>query len=214
MTVVGIDVGGKKKGFHGCALDGREIVAGPLRLRTVEAAVAWVAALRPTTVALDSPCEPATDGDSSRADERTFNAAKICHIRWTPERKKLRGAYYAWIVHGLELYDALAAALADQVPAAELIEVFPTASWTEWIGPRNSAGAGGSARSRAAWTTAGIERLGRAELDLTDLAQKTGKPRLNQDDRDAIAAALTARLHEEGRTTAYGRIIVPAGPLP
>ena len=29
MTVVGIDVGGKKKGFHGCALDGGRILAGP-----------------------------------------------------------------------------------------------------------------------------------------------------------------------------------------
>lgn len=203
MTVVGIDVGGEKKGFHGCAIEGREVVAGPLRLRTVAAAAEWVRGLRPTTVALDSPCEPAADGDSSRADERTFNAAKICHIRWTPERRKLRGAYYAWIVHGLGLYEALAA----EVPDAAAIEVFPTASWTEWIGRREG-------RRRAAWTSAGIERVGRSELDLADLDRKIGKPRLNQDDRDAVAAALTARWHEEGRTSAYGRIIVPAGPLP
>jgi predicted nuclease with RNAse H fold len=203
MTVVGVDVGGKKKGFHGCAIEGRRIVAGPTRLRSVAEAVKWTAGLAPTTVALDSPCEPAADGDPSRADERTFNAARICHIRWTPERRKLRGAYYAWILHGLELYAALAAA----VPGAEPIEVFPTASWTEWIGPRDG-------RRRAAWTGAGIEKVGESELDLTDLAAMTGKPRLNQDDRDAIAAALTARWHEEGRTTPYGKIIVPAGPLP
>jgi hypothetical protein len=33
MTVVGIDVGGEKKGFHGCAIDGREIVAEAHRVR-------------------------------------------------------------------------------------------------------------------------------------------------------------------------------------
>lgn len=206
MTVVGIDVGGRKKGFHGCAIDGNEIVAGPVRLRTVAAAVEWVTELTPSVVALDSPCEPAAPGDSSRADEREFMEAKptICHIRGTPEQKKLRGAYYAWILHGLDLYKELAAA---GIPEKRLIEVFPTASWTEWIGKRKK-------RRRAAWTSAGVERLGQSELDLTDIALKTGKPRLNQDDRDAIAAALTARQYEEGKFQRFGRIIVPAGPLP
>src|SRR6202012_462693 len=32
VTVVGIDVGGERKGFHGCALDGARIVAGPQAL--------------------------------------------------------------------------------------------------------------------------------------------------------------------------------------
>lgn len=203
MTVVGIDVGGRRKGFHGCAIDGERIVAGPTRLRTVAKAVEWVAALAPTTVALDSPCEPAPTGERSRPDEREFTKAHICGIRWTPEEAGLVGAYYAWIVHGLKLYEALDMA----VPAADLIEVFPTAAWTRWIGPREG-------RRRAAWTTAGIEALGESALDLDDLAAKTGKPGLDQDDRDAIAAALVARQHEEGKTAAYGRIIVPAGPLP
>lgn len=203
MTVVGIDVGGKRKGFHGCAIDGEEIVAGPTRLRTVATAAEWVAALAPTTVALDSPCEPAPTGERSRPDERDFAKAHICGIRWTPEKAGLVGPYYAWIVHGLQLY----AALEEAVPAADLIEVFPTAAWTRWIGPCEDS-------RRAAWTSAGIEVLGESALDLRDLAAKTGKPRLNQDDRDAIAAALVARQHEEGKTVAYGEIIVPARPLP
>ena len=124
-------------------------------------------------------------------------------IRWTPEQAALRGPYYEWIVHGLELY----AALEKEVPAADLIEVFPTAAWTRWIGPRDG-------RRRAAWSSAGIEALGESALDLHDLAAKAGKPRLNQDDRDAIAAALVARQHEEGKTVACGKIILPAGPLP
>jgi predicted nuclease with RNAse H fold len=203
MTVVGIDVGGKKKGFHACAIDGREIVAGPTQLTDVDTAVAWVRKFTPTTVALDSPFEPAPEGTRSREDEKTLNRA-VCRIRWTPDQAGLEGKpYFAWILHGLELYEALRTA----IPGAERIEVFPTAAWTEWIGPRKK-------KRRAAWTTAGMETLGNSALDLDDLDSKTGKSTLNQDDRDAIAAALVARQYEAGETTAYGKIIVPAGALP
>jgi predicted nuclease with RNAse H fold len=194
MSVVGIDVGGRKKGFHGCAIEGGAVVAGPTRLRTVAEAVEWVAARAPTTVARESPREPAAAGESSRRDEREFLAAGICHIRWTPERRKLRGPYYEWVLHGLELY----AGLEQAVPAADLIEVFPTAAWTMWSGPKGAA-------SRGSWSGAALDSLGLAGLSAR---------RLDQDDRDAVAAALVAHLHERGETAAYGRIIVPARPLP
>jgi predicted nuclease with RNAse H fold len=94
--------------------------------------------------------------------------------------------YYGWIVEGLKLYDALEPA------AAEVIEVFPTASWTRWLGKRGS-------RSRSAWTRHGLTKLG-----------LSGAPkRSNQDQRDAIAAALTACQHSEGMTEPIGEIIVP-----
>ena len=54
-TAVGVDVGGRRKGFHGCAIRGTEIVAGPERLGDVASAVAWIAAHEPAVVALDSP---------------------------------------------------------------------------------------------------------------------------------------------------------------
>jgi hypothetical protein len=169
VTVVGIDVGGRRKGFHGCALRGAEIVAGPERLPDMASAVEWAAALAPTTVALDSPKACAPPGESSRADERAL-ARAVCGIRWTPERSRLAGnPYYEWVDHGLELYAALAAAGID--PDA-LIEVFPTAAWTIWVGPRGR-------RPRSEWS----------------------------------ADALVARLHSEGRSRAFGEIIVPAGPL-
>ena len=95
--------------------------------------------------------------------------------------------YYEWIVEGLRLYEAL-----EQQPC-EVIECFPTASWTRWHGPRDG-------RSRADWSSECLKLLG---LD--------GVPtRLNQDQRDAIAAALTARAHEEGRAELFGEIVVPA----
>jgi hypothetical protein len=196
MTVVGIDVGGRQKGFHGCALRGRRLVAGPTRLADVAAAVEWVVDRDPTTVAIDSPCEGAPpDTPRSRPDERDFSHAGICNIRWTPELASLHGnPYYEWIEHGLELY----AALADRLPRARLIEVFPTAAWTSWAGPRGKV-------SRARWSRAAL-----ADLDLARVP-----PRHNQDDRDAIAAALTAQLDDEGaEVRAFGKLIVPAGGPP
>lgn len=194
MTVVGIDVGGKKKGFHGCAIDGERIVAGPQALGGIAAAVEWVAWFEPSTIAIDSPCEAAPAGHKARPDEKQFNQAGICRIRFTPALDQLAGnPYYEWIVHGLALYGALTARL----PRTELIETFPTAAWTIWHGPRGR-------RPRGAWSQDALDSLG-----------LEGAParRLSQDDRDAIAAALTARQYEEKKTRRFGRIIVPAGPL-
>jgi predicted nuclease with RNAse H fold len=202
-TYVGIDVGGRRKGFHACAvagggpegdagtLAGARILAGPERLGDVGAAVEWVAAQAPAAVGLDSPKTCAAPGERSRVDEREFAAAKICNIRWTPAASELAGnPYYEWIEHGLELYAALARAL----PNAELIEVFPTASWTVWSGPR-------AGRDRIAWSAAALAAIAPAGLPTR---------RLSQDDRDAVAAALTTRLHGEGRARSFGAIVVPA----
>jgi predicted nuclease with RNAse H fold len=97
-------------------------------------------------------------------------------------------AYYAWIVEGLLLFKALAA------HDVEVIEVFPTASWTRWHGPRGT-------RTRSAWSKQGLARLG-----LEDVPAHT-----NQDQRYAIAAAVAARQHTHGLTEAMGEIVVPAG---
>jgi predicted nuclease with RNAse H fold len=180
MTVVGIDVGGRKKGFHGCAVDGERIVAGPQALGGVAAAVEWVAWFAPRTIAIDSPCEGAPAGTKARPDEKEFNRARICGIRFTPPREQLAGnPYYEWIEH-------------------ELIETVPTAAWTVWHGPRGE-------QARGAWSQDAFDALG-----------LEGAParRLSQDDRDAVAAALVARQFEEGLTTPYGKIIVPAAALP
>ena len=188
---VGIDVGGRRKGFHAAAVRGSEVLAGPLRLADVATAVAWVTDLAPAVVALDSPRTCAPPGASSRADEREL-ARAVCGIRWTPERSRLAGnPYYEWVEHGLELYDALEAA---GLAADRLVETFPTAAWTIWAGPRERV-------PRSEWSAAAL-----TDLDLAGVPDR----RLSQDDRDAIAAALVARLHAEGATTAYGEIVTPA----
>jgi predicted nuclease with RNAse H fold len=183
---VGVDVGGKRKGFDVAVIDDQRV----LELRdhlTVPAVAGLVTDCQPAVVAIDSPGVCAPEGRTARDDERRL-AKEICGIRWTPDENQVRASpYYAWILEGLALFTALAGC------GAEVIEVFPTASWTRWQGPR-------SPRTRAAWS-----RLGLAALGLEGVPART-----NQDQRDAIAAAVTARQHTLGLTERIGGIVVPA----
>jgi predicted nuclease with RNAse H fold/GNAT superfamily N-acetyltransferase len=186
---LGVDVGGARKGFDIALIDDRQVaeLSGGLNCADV---VELVVQACPAVVAIDSPRDYARRGETTRDGERQLNRA-VCGIRWTPDRERVQASpYYAWILEGLALFDALAA------HEVEVIEVFPTASWTRWFGGRGS-------RSRAAWSTQGLAALGLAGLPA----------RTNQDQRDAVAAAVTARQHTQGLTETMGTIVVPAGPI-
>lgn len=182
----GVDVGGRRKGFHLALIDEHRLRARPVRKATVADAVRWLSWRTPGFVAVDSPIEPAPDGTRSRPEERLL-ARSVCGIRYTPDRAALsRSHYYEWIVRGLELYAALEEA------GLRAIECFPTASFTRWAGPRGSA-------TRAAWSRATLVSLGLSDVPAG----------LSQDGRDAIAAALTARALDQGRAERFGEIVVP-----
>ena len=177
----------KRKGFDVAVIDERRVLALQGRLRCRQVADV-VMANRPAVVAIDSPRCCAPDGQAARDGELQL-AKSICGFRWTPDAGRVHAsAYYAWILEGLALFDALAAR------GIEVIEVFPAASWTRWHGKRGP-------RTRAAWT-----RQGLAALDLECVPART-----NQDQRDALAAAMTAHQHSLARTEAMGDIVVPAG---
>jgi predicted nuclease with RNAse H fold len=183
----GVDVGGRRKGFHAAVVDETCLVAGPVRLGNVAEAVAWLGGHDPALVAVDSPISAASEGAKSRPEEREL-AVAICGIRYTPDRAALSAntRYYEWIEHGFELYAALESA------GLTAVECFPTASWTSWLGPRGTT-------SRAAWTRSGL-----ATVCCQGLPGQT-----NQDERDALAAALTARECGQGRAASFGAIVVP-----
>ena len=185
MTVwAGVDVGGPRKGFHVAVVGGDRLLA----LERAEGAADVVAAVeRCALTAVDSPRMTALAGQSARECERML-AREICGIRWTPDAETVLGGnpYYEWIRRGLALYRALAAA------ALEAIECFPTASWTRWGGRRGK-------HSRARWSARVLAQQGLADVP----------GRLNQDWRDAIGAALTARAHSQGLTQELGEIVVP-----
>ena len=185
-TWMGVDVGGRRKGFDAAVVTATSLVrlAGSLRVRDV---VDLVEDVGPSIVGIDSPRTCAPTGERSRAGERDL-ARAVCGIRWTPDEQRVRShAYYGWIVEGLALFDALSTV------EVEVIEVFPTASWTRWDGRRVPP------QGRAAWSRAAL-----AKLRLGDVPART-----NQDQRDAIAAAVTAREHAHGRTDTFDEIVVP-----
>jgi predicted nuclease with RNAse H fold len=181
----GVDVGGRRKGFHVAILDDRALheLAHVKRAGDV---VSRLGDRLPRVVAVDSPIAVAPDGAASRDCERRL-ARTVCGIRYTPERSRLAGnSYYEWVEHGLELHEALRGG------PWTVVECFPTASWTRWAGSKGP-------RSRAAWTQAALGALGVAGLP----------PRLGQDSRDAVAAAVTARAYGRGETESFGEIVVP-----
>ena len=185
MRCLGVDVGGPRKGFD-VALVSDRCVLGLWSRLTIPDVAELVAHERPAVVGIDSPGSCAPDGDTSRAGERRL-ARAVCGIRWTPDAATVaHGGFYGWVVHGLALWEAL------RPLGVELVEVFPTASWTRWHGRRGRV-------PRAAWSQAALATLG-----------LHGVPaRTSQDARDAIGAAITAREHAAGRTERFGEIVVP-----
>jgi predicted nuclease with RNAse H fold len=184
----GVDVGGRRKGFDVAVVDEERLLA-LARCATPADVLRVLSSFGPGLVAVDSPCSAAPAGATLRDCERSLRDA-VCGIRWTPDEARLDtgSPYYEWIRLGLDLYRSLAA------HGFRSIEVFPTASWTRWAGPRRG--------SRAAWTRGAM-----ASLDLRALPART-----NQDIRDAIAAAITARQHSRGETESFGPIVVPRAP--
>jgi predicted nuclease with RNAse H fold len=182
---MGVDVGGRRKAFDAALIEGEHLV-GLRQRQSVDDVVAWVESAEPAVIAIDSPRSCAPPGHTHRPEEKKLRGA-VCGIRWTPPAAHLdANPYYEWIVEGLRLYEGLA-----RMPV-EVIECFPTASWTRWHGARNG-------RPRAVWSREAL-----AGLDLRDVPSRT-----NQDKRDAIAAALTARDFERRRFERFGDIVVP-----
>lgn len=195
---VGVDVGGTAKGFDVAVLEG-DGRAGLHRTGDVDEVVSLASGA--VLVGVDAPIAWAPAGQRSRPDERAFARAGICGIRYTPDEASARArsdAYLDWIWRGLALHAALARA------GTSTVEVFPTAAWTRWLGPRGS-------RTRLAWTREGTGRL-RAGGLVDDAGERP-----SQDQMDALAAALVASQADEGTTQHFGALVVPAvgsWPLP
>jgi predicted nuclease with RNAse H fold len=191
VTWAGVDVGARK-GFDLAIIDESCVEHGPVRKETVHDAVLWLRERSPRVVAVDSPCAAALCGRRSRPAERDLVRSGLCSIRYTPDEQTMRShptGYYDWVLNGFELYKALGAGGEWLV-----IECFPTASWTRLGGKRG-------ARRRAQWSRDLLPLLGLGNLPSA----------MSQDARDAIVAAVTARLHETGRTESFGEIVVPVG---
>lgn len=180
---VGIDVGGKRKGFDVAVLYKEKAnYVGNFRSSDLKTMAATIVDLKPNVVAIDSPQGWAQGDERSRSCEREFAGLGICGIRFTPDLERGKsGSYYEWIRNGLELWRELAAQFSKNI----LIEVFPTASWTCWAGKRRTA-------TRASWSSVAMNRYDK------DHALGLRQFFSNQDKRDSFAAALTGWQWGEG----------------
>jgi len=179
----GIDVGARRKGFHIAVLDDDRNVVDQRRETAAYEAARFLAGRGVAVVAVDSPLAAAEPGEHGRLCEYAFLARKVCGIRLTPDEATIRRAhakdFYGWIINGWELYEALDVRAHEEY--WEVVECFPTATWTVLYGRRPRG------VSRATWS--------RQALNALPVQWPAG--RLNQDQRDAVAAAYTAWLSDQ-----------------
>ena len=108
QAVVGIDVGGEKKGYHAVALRNR---AFETKSSTDPAAIVnWCLERKVGFVAVDAPCGW-SQSSSSRLSERELKIAgqKIhCFATPTLARAQVNGTgFYGWVFNGGRLYEEL-----------------------------------------------------------------------------------------------------------
>ena len=131
-TVVGIDVGGERNGFHAVALQAGQFVDKAHCLEP-DAVVDWCVERKAATVAVDAPCRW-SNSESSRLVERELMRRGV-HCFFTPARNHARAnksGFYDWVFNGERLYESLESRQylrfdGEQTGGRICIETFPHA---------------------------------------------------------------------------------------
>jgi predicted nuclease with RNAse H fold len=178
-NVIGIDVGGSRKGFHAVALSAGAY-AGQLATTEVQQLAHWCReVIGAQLIAIDAPCRWSTDG-RARPCERELNAAGIrCFA--SPSRQAALSHpsnYYGWMLQGEALYRQLEAShrLLPALPPAGLppsvpvcFETFPHAITWQLRGGHASAAHKCSQRTELL-QQAGIDPAPLTSIDFIDAA--------------------------------------------
>jgi len=205
--VVGIDVGGARKGFHAVALrDGA--YAGQLASRDVQEFANWCReTMCASVIAIDAPCRWSTDGRARPCERELMQKGIWCFS--SPTHRKAHtphpSTYFDCMLQGEKLYQALEAShpLVCRLPIAgnACLETFPHA--ITWHLRGGKAKAAQKRRQRR-------ELLQQAGIDLAPLTS------INL--IDAALCALTAQIAAAGGECVHygepesGWIVVPRGP--
>jgi predicted nuclease with RNAse H fold len=189
VIVVGIDVGGEKKGFHAVALRKRRLTA-TLTSRGAEDVAAWCIEQGAAAVGIDAPCCWSVSG-RSRACERALASQGISAFSTPTQSIGEAHTFYRWMVNGLTLYRQLASnyGLYDGRSSVHPVcfETFPQAIACALAGQRLSAGRKRMDRRRI------LERAGLSVQALRSIDQV-----------DAALCALSAQQVLTGRFDSYG----------
>lgn len=104
-TVVGIDVGGEKKGFHAVSFNNGKFL-DKIKDRNPDVIVAWFLDHNPSVIAVDAPCGWSNAG-SSRLAERELSRRGIWCFSSPTKQKALQSDFYKWMLNGEKLYECL-----------------------------------------------------------------------------------------------------------
>lgn len=105
-TVVGVDVGGPRKGFHAVALTDSQY-AGRCATTDVGELIAWCRKMDASVVAVDAPCRWSTDGRARPAERHLMAQGIWCFSTPTRERAiEHPKNHYGWMLRGEALFQA------------------------------------------------------------------------------------------------------------
>lgn len=106
VTVVGIDVGGPRKGYHAVVLrDGKFETCHFARAADV---LAWANQVGAEVIAVDAPCKWASSGKSRFAERSLRIGTNTIQCFKTPTQKAALGRrFYEWVFQGEALYKSL-----------------------------------------------------------------------------------------------------------
>jgi predicted nuclease with RNAse H fold len=109
-TVIGIDVGGSRKGFHAVALTGGAYV-GQLATAEVQELAHWCrSVIGAELIAIDAPCRWSSDGRARPCERELMQRGIFCFA--SPSREAALSHpsnYYGWMLQGEALYRELEA---------------------------------------------------------------------------------------------------------
>jgi predicted nuclease with RNAse H fold len=104
-TIVGVDVGGLKKGFHAVALREGQFLQ-KLASRDPAAVLTWCRALKASVIGIDAPCKWSLTG-RARPCERHLSGSGLSSFS-TPSMAIGRvHPFYGWMLNGAELFRLL-----------------------------------------------------------------------------------------------------------
>ena len=180
-NVIGIDVGGKRKGFHAVLLSSQKIQAIFKHTDPVQIVV-WSLSHQPVAIAVDAPCGWSTSGGSRESERSLAHRGKRIPCFCTPTRARAAlSRFYDWVFNGEQLYQAF------QRQSITPIETYPHGV-SEIILQRNPLPAKKQARRQVALAKMGLLNPCLKSVDF----------------RDAALAALTADAFREHQTHAFG----------
>src|SRR5437879_1467022 len=105
LIVVGIDVGGEKKGFHAVALsDGR--YCQKFASRSAQEVAFWCKNNGAQVVGVDAPCRWSSTGGARPAERQLASEGVFAFA--TPTRAAAeKKTFYRWMLNGAELFQAI-----------------------------------------------------------------------------------------------------------